>query len=261
MDKIGYLIVPNFYAPKCNRYIVGESPEKIHAISVNYCNFHCNYCNFHQRKLDATYCIYDDISIFEAKIDTLLKTGKSFKFTGGEPTLNKNLKRDLTVVRNKGGIIYLDSNCSNVTVIKDLIESNLIDVLGVSLKGLSREEAVLRSGVKKSELCWDNVWKSIQIASNSNAEVIVTYVADDNFSYEKLLQLSKLLENFPNIYLKINNYQKNNGIPENGIESCNNDLLELWMKKLSETHKKWIGHMILIRDSESVQNFSKVQLY
>lgn len=119
-------------------------------------------------------------------MDSLLQTGHHFKFTGGEPTLNPYLKRDLQIVRDKGGIIYLDTNCSIADIIEDLLSKNLVDVLGISLKGLSKLEAQKKSRVSNATLCWDNVWKVIGVASSAKAEVIVTYVVNQDFSFTTL---------------------------------------------------------------------------
>ena len=81
--KMGYLIVPNFYAPKCSKYVESENPTNIHALSYDKCNFNCNYCVFAYRQQETTYRDYD-IDVFREKAKELMKKGNSFKFTGGE---------------------------------------------------------------------------------------------------------------------------------------------------------------------------------
>ena len=59
-----------------------------------------------------------------------------------------------------------------------MIQKDLINVLGISLKGITEEEAIHVSQVKKSELIWKNVWKTLDISSNysDNLRTIVTLV-------------------------------------------------------------------------------------
>lgn len=256
----GYLIVPNFYAPKCSRYIKDSNPKRIHAISYNFCNFRCEYCNFFQRRKDATYRDWSDPAAFSQKVDRLLQTGSQFKFTGGEPTLNPYLKRDLQIVREKGGIIYLDSNCSKVDIIEDLLTAGLVDVLGVSLKGLTESEAQKKSCVANAALCWDNVWRAIDAASKTPTEVIVTYVANQDFSYERLMEFAHLLAPYADVYMKINNYQADNGISLNGWEPFDDEELEHTVIQFVQRNPIWYGRVILIRNSQSITNFSKVRL-
>lgn len=256
----GYLIVPNFFAPKCNRYIEDDNLERIHAISYNFCNFKCEYCNFFKRRADASYHNWSDPEKFSKKVALLLQTGHHFKFTGGEPTLNPYLKRDLQIVRDKGGIIYLDTNCSIADVVEELLAKNLVDVLGVSLKGLSKREAQKKSRVSNTTLCWDNVWKVIDAASRARAEVIVTYVVNQDFSFTTMEEFASLLEPYPNVYMKINNYQVDNGIVENGWEPLDDEQLKNTVVQFVQRNHVWRGRVILICNSQSVTNFSKVCL-
>ena len=64
------------------------------------------------------------------------------------------------------GTVFLDTNGSMLNIIKGLLDENLVDVLGVSLKGLNEEEALETSGIKNVSLCWNNVLETIKIASN-----------------------------------------------------------------------------------------------
>lgn len=76
-----------------------------------------------------------------------------------------------------GGYTFLDSNGSKPQVIRELINERLVDVLGISLKGLTADEAANVSHVRKTELCWENVLETIKFASQTpDLRVIITYV-------------------------------------------------------------------------------------
>lgn len=260
--KRGYLVVPNFYAPKCSRYIQGDSPERIHALSYSQCNFHCNYCNFHERKLHTTYIDCSDPDFLETKLRSMLPSGHSFKFTGGEPTLNPYLERDLQIVRKLGGTIYLDSNCSRREVMQRLLSQDLVDVLGVSLKGLTQEEALQRSQVNDPALCWEHVWSTVEAAARSpRTEVIITYVCTEGFTLEKLRAFSALLAPYPNLYLKINNYQADNGLAGCPHQPCDPEELSAIVSTFVQEAPQWTGRIILIPGSAAVQNFSRIRFF
>lgn len=262
MSLNGYLIFPNFFAPKCNKYITDDNPTKIHAISYGICNFNCNYCSFSKQNADGGFYLWKDAEKFSKKVDSLMPLGKSFKFTGGEPTINPLLERDIEIVKNKGGTIYLDTNGSNCKVVENLLNKDLIDVLAISIKGLTKEEAIRNSQCSSVSLCWDNVWKSIELGTKSkNTEVIVTYVCNQYFSYEKLCDFAKKLNAFDNVYLKINNYQEDNGLEGNGWKAYNEEQLENDVKKLVEEDPKWKNRIIVIHNSSAIQRFDKVQLF
>ena len=258
--KMGYLIVPNFYAPKCSKYVESENPTNIHALSYDKCNFNCNYCVFAYRQQETTYRDYD-IDVFREKAKELMKKGNSFKFTGGEPTLDPKLLDRLKVLRDLGAIIYVDSNGSNKKVLKQAIDDGLIDVLGISLKGLSKEEAQQNTFVKNAKICWDNVLEIIQYASgNNHVETIVTYVCYSDFTLDKLYLFSSIINEFPDVYLKINNYQPDVRIEKNGLKPMEKEKLTELVKHFLKKEPEWIGRTILITGAGAVRKFSDVRL-
>ena len=257
---MGYLVVPNFYAPKCAKFIDSDEPVNIHAFSYDKCNFNCDYCIFSYRQKETIYRDYDEHS-FVDKVTELLPKGTSFKFTGGEPTLDPHFISRLSKLRNLGATIYVDSNASNKKVLKDALDRNLIDVLGVSLKGLTREEAQAHTKIKNSTLCWENVLETIAYASRfSSAEVIVTYVCYADFTPQKLHDFATILEPYPKVYLKINNYQEDHRITDPCLRPKDVDELEGIVETYLDDHPQWRGRTILITGPNAVQKFSAVEL-
>lgn len=146
-----------------------------------------------------------------------------------------------------------------LNIIKGLLDENLVDVLGVSLKGLNEEEALETSGIKNVSLCWNNVLETIKIASNCrNVRVIVTYVAYDDFDYDKLCEFANILEKInDNIYLKINNLcgDKHRNMRLKALEK---DILPKMISNFVEQNPKWKDKVILINSSEGVTDYSKI---
>lgn len=158
-----------------------------------------------------------------------------------------------------GGIVFLDTNGSMLNIIKKLLRENLIDVLGISLKGLTEQEALKTSGVKNPILCWYNVLETIKIASNcENVRVIVTYVAFDDFDYMKLCGFAKILEDINNnIYLKINNLCGDKHRDMN-LKALDEDVLPKMISEFVKKNPKWKDRVILINSSEGVTDYTKI---
>lgn len=173
--------------------------------------------------------------------------------------MNPYIKQMLEVVKRNEGVVFFDTNGSMVNVISDLLKSNLIDVLGVSLKGLTPEKAMETSGVKNRIMCWDNVLKTIKMATEyQNVRVIVTYVAYDNFSYENLCEFANVLESLGNnIYLKINNLrgEKHRDMK---LKALNLNILPNMIFEFVEKNPSWKDRVILINSSEGVTDYSKI---
>lgn len=229
-------------------------------ISYNRCNFRCGFCGLARNNFNFdNYINYTDDQ-FIATIISLFKYGKNFKFTGGEPTLNPLLESHVKFVKNIGGSIFLDTNGSNPKTVKNLIDKNLIDVLGVSFKGLTQEDALKTTHIKKLRYCWENVFKTIEYASaNSNVTVIVTYVCYNDITYDKLLRFSEILEPFPNVIYKINNLLHVKDICDLGFKRVNSDMLYNFLKRLVEEKPCWKNRVIYVDSEDAIAEHSNIK--
>ncbi|MCR5523879.1 MAG: radical SAM protein [Clostridia bacterium] len=255
---MSYLVVPGSFSPKCPLYVKNDFPTNVHSISYCKCNFMCEFCFFKYYKNTNKYINYS-AEQFELLVNQLLSKGKMFKFTGGEPTLNKNLIRDLYIVKKAGGECFLDTNGSSPQIIKQLLELKLISLFGISLKGLSASEATKRSGIDNQGICWDNVIKSMSLISeNSSCNLIVTYVCYDNFNLEKLIGFSKILENFNNVYLKINNFQPNLDHPTPGLLPKDPTDLRQIIKLFLKDYPSWKNRITLVDGPKAVSDIKEV---
>lgn len=126
------------------------------------CNFRCPFCHNGLTVLEA-----NDEILFEAVLD-YLRSRKGLLdavvFTGGEPTLEPRLKEHIIKVKELGFEIKLDTNGTNPNILKDLIDSHLIDYVAMDIKN-SEEKYPLTCGVKSIDM--DSIKKSIQIIMSS----------------------------------------------------------------------------------------------
>lgn len=96
------------------------------------CNMNCWYCHNHDL-ISETKGVIDEDYVFN-----LLEERKKFLdgvvITGGEPTLQPDLKDFIKKVKEIGLKVKLDTNGTNLTLLKDLVESGLIDYVAMDVK-------------------------------------------------------------------------------------------------------------------------------
>lgn len=254
--EIDVSIAPNFFAPKCADRDLNFDIRNSHAIVTSRCNFQCSFC---KHGISGEKSNYMTFSNYESIIKELMNQGKMFKFTGGEPCMNPYIKEMVEVVKNNGGIVFLDTNGSMTNVVTSLLKNRLIDVLGVSLKGLTSKEALKTSNTINPLLCWRNVLNTIETATKyENVRVIVTYVAYNDFKYSDLCKFSKILDKFgDNIYLKINNLCGKEHRDQN-LKTLDAEILPKMIVEFIKKNPKWKNRTILVNSSDGVSNYSKI---
>lgn len=98
------------------------------------CNFRCPYC--HNRDLvmpPADVFAYSMDEIFE-HLNKKKKILDGVCITGGEPTLHKDLPEFIKQIKDLGLLVKLDSNGTNPSMLKSLIDNSLIDYVAMDIK-------------------------------------------------------------------------------------------------------------------------------
>lgn len=97
------------------------------------CNFHCPYCHNPDLVRHPGHVFLDEAGFF----DFLLRR-KGFidgvVLSGGEPTLQKDLRPFVSRIRGEGFAVKLDTNGSRPEIIRDLIERKLLDYIAMDIK-------------------------------------------------------------------------------------------------------------------------------
>lgn len=250
-------IRPAFFVPNiADRF---HDNRRVHSIAYLKCNYLCDFCGFPGSKyLGDEYTL----ETFEKKIWELLKYSKNFKFTGGEPTLNPYLPELLRIVKIYGATTFLDTNGSRPNKVKPLIDEGLVDIVGISLKGLSAEESVATAKISNKKLCFDNVFETIDyIAKNPKVQLIITYVACEGFfKPDDLERLAELLSPYPNITLKINNCYHSERIDyrRTGLDK---DEIYAIVESFVERHPEYKGRTVLFKDHDACLEKDKAVMF
>ncbi len=96
------------------------------------CNFRCPFCHNHE------VVFYRGEGIPLEKVLDELEGKKEWidgiVITGGEPTIHPDLPEALEMIKKRGWKIKLDTNGSNPSMLKLLIESDLVDFIAMDVK-------------------------------------------------------------------------------------------------------------------------------
>ncbi len=162
------------------------------------CNFRCPFCHNGLTVLEA-----EDEILFDAALD-YLKSRKGLLdavvFTGGEPTLEPNLKNHIKRVKELGFLIKLDTNGTNPEVVKELLDENLLDYIAMDIKN-SEEKYSLTTGVKNVNI--DKIKESISLIMNSGVPYeFRTTLVDEFHKVEDMDGLGQLIKDAPILYLQ-----------------------------------------------------------
>lgn len=114
-----------------------DFPGKVAAVVfTNGCNFRCPWChNGHllgaadapdHQELDA-----EDVL---SRIENLKNRLQGVVVTGGEPTIQKDLRLFIEKLKTFGLLVKLDTNGSNPEIVRELIADKLIDFVAMDVK-------------------------------------------------------------------------------------------------------------------------------
>lgn len=132
------------------------------------CNLRCPYC--HAPHLVQTPNELESIPVDAVigKIRQNVGWVDGVVVTGGEPTTHKQLDAFLTLLKDTGVVVRLDTNGTNPQAIKDLIARKLLDCIAMDIKApLQKAKYELVSGVPCNI---EDIKKSIRIIMESGIE-------------------------------------------------------------------------------------------
>ncbi|MDD2489767.1 MAG: anaerobic ribonucleoside-triphosphate reductase activating protein [Bacilli bacterium] len=129
------------------------------------CNFNCPYCH-NSDIVNKNTKIYS-----EEEILNMLKERQKFiaavTITGGEPTIyGEQLINLIKKIKNAGYKIKLDTNGSNASLLKKIIDSNLVNYIAMDIKNTFAKYQITAG--KKINI--DEIKKSINLIENSKIE-------------------------------------------------------------------------------------------
>ena len=156
------------------------------------CNMRCPFCHNGEAILGAS---KEDEIDFNEILD-FLKTRRGLidavVFTGGEPTLENDLKVKIKAVRDLGFLIKLDTNGTNPEIVENLLDEGLVDYVAMDIKNCPSLYAET-VGLKCVNI--ENIKKSISIIMKKapDYEFRTTLVKEfhEKMDYQEFLNLIK----------------------------------------------------------------------
>ena len=118
-----------------NKTTLLDYPEHLACtVFTGHCNFRCPFCHNGELVLcpDSQGTISEDE--FFAFLDSRLKRLEGVAITGGEPTVNADLKDFIKKIKERGLLVKLDSNGSSPKILKELIDEHLVDYVAMDIK-------------------------------------------------------------------------------------------------------------------------------
>ena len=155
------------------------------------CNFECPFC-----QNSSLIPITNTGEFSEEEIFEYLNLRKNILdgvvITGGEPTVQKDLKGFIKKIKDLGLLVKLDTNGGNPKVLQELIDEKLVDYVAMDIKNIFNKYNITAG--KRINL--DNIKKSIEILKASKIDYeFRTTIIKEMHSLDDIVSICKLVGN------------------------------------------------------------------
>lgn len=193
------------------------------------CNFRCPFCHNKGLVLNPG----EQPQISDEEIDAFLKKRQGITdgicITGGEPTLQKDLKQFITKIKDYGYKVKLDTNGYRPEILEDLISSNLLDYVAMDIKS-GYSGYGMASGVPEIDI--EKIKKSIAIIKGSLIEYeFRTTCVKGIHTARDFEEITELIGGAKNYYLQ--DYRDNENVLSDGWESFSRPEMEKFLEVVS----------------------------
>lgn len=175
-----------------------DFPEKIACIVFTQgCNFRCGYC--HNPELFknnepalSVPAFFEFLNKRKGKLDGVV-------ITGGEPTLQHDLKDFIKQIKDLGFLIKLDTNGTNPSILAELLEENLLDYVAMDIKApLEKYKSIVNVDFDTKK-----IQKSIDLIMNSGIDYeFRTTVIKSQLSIEDFEKICQTIKGAKKYYLQ-----------------------------------------------------------
>jgi pyruvate formate lyase activating enzyme len=218
-----------------------DFPGKISSVVFTQgCNFRCHYC--HNPELVIPEAIIKNGSFPEHKIFDYLNSRKgkieAVVVTGGEPTLHIDLPDFIRKIKQMNFLVKLDTNGTNPSMLKHLINEGLIDYAAMDIKApldLSRYREI--AGKDFTEAMLSKIKESFLFLKEGHCEYEFRTTASPDFlSMHDLKTI--IMNSIPFNHFSLQNFNSDNKLLDNDYKNkksfSNSELkkLQLFFKDL-----------------------------
>lgn len=188
-----------------------DYPGKVSCmIFVPGCNFRCPYCYNYKplqnAKVLEEHEVFDFLKSRVGQLDGVV-------ITGGEPTLQKDLKQFIHKIKDIGYKIKLDTNGTNPEILLDLILDNKIDYVAMDIKSSLNHYAV---ACGNPYVNIQNIKKSINVIMNTDIEYEFRTTVTSDVSIYDFEELCQQISNCNKYFIQV--FKKTDDVLDKG---CN----------------------------------------
>lgn len=218
-----------------NKTTLLDYPEHLAAtIFTGGCNFCCPFC--HNAGLVLNPGMQPVIP--EDEVLAFLKKRKGILsgvcITGGEPTLQKDLKDFIYKAKEMGYLVKLDTNGYRPEVLEGLLRENMLDYVAMDIKS-SRKRYGILAGLNKIDTNVIN--QSVELLKTSGISYEYrTTVVRELHSREDFAEIGEWLAGSPALYLQA--YRQNENVICGGYSACSREEMEEYAQILRNTISK-----------------------
>ena len=134
------------------------------------CNFRCPWC--YSSELVLPLKIVKQPRFTEKEVFDFLRERQGLLdgvvICGGEPTVNKELPQFIEKIKMLGFAVKLDTNGSNPKMLKDLVESRMVDYVAMDIK-ISPENLVYQNLMIEG-ITMDNIKESVEFLKKGKVD-------------------------------------------------------------------------------------------
>lgn len=196
------------------------------------CNFRCPFCQNSNIINDNFDELINEKDIFDY-LEKRKKILDGVVITGGEPTINKDLKDFIIKIKTLGLKIKLDTNGYNPIMLKNLIDEKLVDYVAMDIKQ-TMEKYKLVSGVNINK---DNILESIKILEESDIDhEFRTTVIKEYHTLEDIINICSLFSEDTKYYLQ--NFRNSPNVLNKNLHGFTKEELDYMNTLLQERNKK-----------------------
>jgi pyruvate formate lyase activating enzyme len=198
------------------------------------CNFKCPFCQNSSLVLNKSHekgnYSEDEVLAYLKKRQGILQ---GIVISGGEPTIQKNLKDFIKNVKKLRYDVKLDTNGSNPNLLRELIDEKLIDYVAMDIKN-----SFLRySETAGKKIVEDKIKESIKILKENKIDFeFRTTISKELHDYESIKKICEYIGKDTKYFLQ--NYNDSDTVLQRGLHGFTDSELEEFRIKLIKDFPK-----------------------
>ena len=212
-----------------NKMTLLDYPEKVACVLYTQgCNFKCPFCHNGLTLVAAQEeeMPFEDILTFLKKRQGILD---GVVISGGEPTLMKDLKNKIKMIKELGFAVKLDTNGTNPEMMLDLINEGLIDYVAMDIKN-SLDKYDVTSGAKVNK---EKILRSIEILKSDVVDYeFRTTLIKEFHDKDEIRKMADLLDGGKRLYLQ--QFKISDGVINKNLHPIDEGLAKKFVDILKE---------------------------